>query len=90
MDPNLSESDPGFKYGLVMLTACQVGPNADKIARRACLPRSEARKLAADCRRNGVFSGKYIVGAAEWFKPGGGMAFWCDVCVAQGLLKRTV
>lgn len=88
MDPNLSPDDESYRYALVMLTACQVGPNADKIARRARMPRSEARTLTAACRRTGIFKGTRVAGG-HWFKKGGGMDFWLDVCVAQGLMVRT-
>lgn len=88
MDPNLDPKDETYRYALVMLTAAQVGPNADKIARRARIPRSEARKLTGDCRRTGIFKGKYIAHSG-WFDKDGGMAFWLDVCVARGLMERT-
>ncbi len=37
MDPNLSEKGSTFNIAMVLIAAAQVGPNADKIAKRTKL-----------------------------------------------------
>lgn len=88
MDPNLKPEAVEYPYALVLLTACAVGPNADKIARRARMPRSEARRVAADCRRRGIFKGRYIHDSGWFDKKYGAFNFWLDVAVAVGWMQR--
>lgn len=88
MDPNLSTEDEGFKIALVLLAAAEVGVNAERIAKRATLPRAVTRGLVAKCRRAGIFV-KNRIEHGGWFdKTSGGIAFWMDVACVRGLLKR--
>ncbi len=88
MDPNLSVKDKAFNAALVLLAAAEVGPSADKIAKRAVLPRKEARQITARCRKARLFV-KGQIHHGGWFdKDSGGIAFWMDVACVNGLLKR--
>ena len=87
LDPNLSEKDKAFSAAMVLVGASQVGTNADKIAARTKLPRTTVRQYVKRLRKQGVFVGSKI--SCEWFdKKTGSVAFWMDVCVAEGLMKR--
>lgn len=87
LDPKIKEDDSAFKAAMVLVASAQVGPNTDKVARRAKLPRALVRKYGKRLRHQGIWRGRKI--ACEWFdKTSGGTAFWCDVCVAEGLMNR--
>lgn len=88
MDPNLSEEDGAFAAAMVLIAATQVGTKADRIAKRTGLKREVVRAYNRRLREQGVFikNGKI---ACEWFdKKTGGIAFWMDVSVAEGLMNR--
>lgn len=87
LDPKLDTESEDFKIATVLIAATQVGPNADKIADKAKLPRRVVRKYAADARRAGVFKGGKIAHSG-WFDKDGGIAFWLDVAVVRGFLQR--
>lgn len=87
MDKSLAEDSEEFKIATVLVAAAQVGPNADKIAKRAKIPRSVARKYATDARNTGLFKGGKIAHSG-WFDKDGALAFWMDVAVVRGLLTR--
>jgi hypothetical protein len=87
MDPNLKPDDDAYPAAAALVAAATVGTSADKIARRARIPRSKARAIAARCREAGLFAaGKISHGG--WFGKDGGIAFWLDVAVAQGYMER--
>jgi hypothetical protein len=87
LDPNLSESDSSFKTARLMLTAATEGVfNADVLAGLVGLPRSFVRKRIKNLRDNGVFKDGKVY--CEWFDKNGGIAFWMDVCVAEGWMGR--
>ena len=88
MDPNLSEKGSTFNIAMVLIAAAQVGPNADKIAKRTKLSRSVARKISARCREAKLFVGGKLHHGGWFDKKSGGTAFWLDVCCAEGLLRR--
>lgn len=88
MDRHLAESDPTFNIAMVLVAAIEVGPNSDKVAKRAHLPRSLTRGIFGKCRDSGIFV-KGKIRHSGWFdKESGGVAFWLDVACVQGYLKR--
>jgi hypothetical protein len=88
LDPKLEEDDPGFSTALVLLVALQVGADAQKISDFTKIPLKRVKKLEKNFRANKVWVGKKTC-CDWWDKKSGSIAFWCDVLVAEGMLKRT-
>lgn len=86
-DPNVNEDDESYKAAAVLLAAINVGQNQSKIVKLLGYPRALVAKFAYNLKKSGVWkNGKTY---AEWNDPeNGGIAFWMDVCVAQGLMER--
>lgn len=87
MDPNLTEDSEEFKIAMTLLGAAQCGPNADKIARYTKLPRTVVRPYVAKAREQGIFTNDNKI-AADWMDKDGGIAFWLDVAVVRGFMRR--
>lgn len=88
LDPQLSENDTSFTTAVILISGLVIGANADKVARFTGYRRSEVRDRATRLRENGVWQrGKTC---CEWFeKETGGIAFWMDVMVADGLMAKS-
>lgn len=87
MDPKLPEGDPAFNSALVMLATLKAGTNADAIARFTGLPRAYVRARAKRLRETGIWTrGNQL--SCEWFGKDGGVSFWADSLVLDGLLER--
>jgi len=90
MDPTLSPNDDAYKVAAILLSGLHVGPNIQEIARFTALPRLFVAKVGRCLRANGIWCGVKIAGS-EWFdKETGGCAFWLDVNVGLGYLKRSI
>lgn len=89
MDPDLDENEPAFKTATLLLASTQIGHDQWKLAKFCRLPRSYVRERAENFKANGIWrNGKIIAG--NWFdEEEGGIAFWLDVTVGDGLLQRT-
>lgn len=88
MDPNLDKSDETYKVALAMLSAAVVGPSDTAICEFTGVSPEWWLPYADNLRKNGVFTAEGRV-AANWMDPEtGGIAFWIDVNVAQGLMER--
>ncbi len=89
MDKNLSPNSDHFKSAVILLSACIVGANKRRVAKFTGYPESFLTPRFELLRKNGVFVGGKVNGN-EWSDPeSGGVAFWCDVAVAEGLLKTS-
>jgi hypothetical protein len=86
LDPKLEEDSGAFMAAMVLIASTQVGPNVEKIAKRTGLKRAVVREYGKRIRGNGIWQGGKI--ACDWFDKDGGIAFWCDVAVAEGLMNR--
>ena len=88
MDQNLNEEDTSFKAAVVLFSALEVGPSAPKVAEFTGYPLTLCQEFSARLRESGVWKdGKTH---CEWFdEKYGEIAFWMDVCVAQGLVERS-
>lgn len=85
MDPNCHGED--FKAAVCLIAATVVGATSDKVANFTGYPSKLVRGFSARLHESGVWrDGKTN---ADWFGKDGGIAFWCDVCVARGLMRRT-
>jgi len=87
MDPVLDEDDEGFKAATVLLASVIVGQNQQKLVKFTGYRNTLIAKFAANLRRSGVWQ-KGKMADSGWFEKDGGTAFWLDVCIARGLLKR--
>lgn len=89
LDPKLSPTDDGYAAAVVLLAAAKKGTLARDIAREAKYPYQLVCRFVRNYRAGGVFhQGK--VRAEDWHdEETGGVGFWLDVCVGQGLVKKT-
>jgi len=88
LDSKIKKSDETFKIATILLSALRVGADSQAIAKFLKIDKKEIEKYEKNLRKNKVWVGKKTI--CEWFeKDKGGVAFWCDVLVAQGLLKKT-
>lgn len=86
LDPSQKPEEPSFKTAVLLLSALQVGANAERLSKFTGYPRTFVSERVRRCRENGIFKGGKV--ACEWFDENGGIALWCDVLVAEGLLAR--
>ena len=88
MDPNLDARTMAFKAAVCLLSGLQVGTNPSAIAEFTGFPLKTVQGFAEHLVKSGVWNdGKTY---CNWFdEEHGGIAFWCDVAVAQGYLQRT-
>lgn len=87
-DPNLKEADEAFGAGLILLRISQTGDwNQRSLAAFTELSRDLVRKCTSNLRSCGYHSpdGKL---RTDWTE--GDIAFWIDVTVALGLVRRTM
>lgn len=88
LDSALKETDPSFDTAVILLAALQVGANDKKVSDFTGIPLGEVTKRGKRLRKNGIW--KRGVTYADWAnKESGGVAFWMDVCVADGLMSRS-
>lgn len=83
---DITPDSKAYVPALVLICSAFKGPNADRIANFIGRPRSEVRVIGNRLRDNLVWLGNKV--NCDWFGKDGGVAFMCDVCVAQGLLAR--
>ena len=86
--PALSERDQAFTTALILLSALVVGPNDQAVADFTGLSLSTVQKRTRNLRAGGLWGhdGKIH---ADWFdEETGGISFWLDVAVADGLMVR--
>jgi len=89
LDPMLSEKDDAFKCAVILLTAAVVtGPNIKKVAKFTKYHESLVRRFVDNFRKDKLWGHKYIH-SSEWHdKKAGGVAFWLDVSVGLGFIRR--
>jgi len=91
LDPKLEKTDEAYRVASIMLLALQVGANSDKIAKFLKLDKGAIgtlkTKYEPNLRKSKIWNGEKT--SCEWFEKDGGIAFWCDVSVAMGLLERS-
>jgi len=86
LDPNTTPEEPAFKTGVLLLSALHVGANINRLTKFTGYPKDFVRDRVKRCRENGIFVGGEVV--CGWFDENGGIAFWMDVLVADGLLAK--
>ena len=88
LDSALPENDESFKAAVVMLSMLVVGTDVPPLSMFTGYAPDFVEPLVERLQANGVVQRDGTI-AANWFDENeGGIAFWMDVCVAQGLMKR--
>lgn len=86
-DPKLNEESNEFKAAAVLLASTHVGPYYGTIAKVLGYPRELVSTFGERLTTAGIWKGRKV--HANWNDPDtGGAAFWCDVCVALGLMTK--
>jgi len=85
MDPHCTGD--AYKAAVCLFSSLVVGPDSKKLIEFTGYPSKLVRGFSSNLRASGVWSNGLV--HADWFnKDSGGVAFWCDVAVAQGLMRR--
>jgi len=88
LDPKLEPGSETFNAALVTLSSGVIGPNIRRLAKFTGLPIRFVTEIGRRLRQGHVWVGNKV--SCDWNnKETGGVEFWLDVCVGQGLLKRT-
>lgn len=86
MDPNCGDGED-FKTAVVLLSSLETGPDSDALATFTGYPRKFVREIGGRLRDSGIWkNGKVYAG--DWFDKDGGLAFWLDVAVGRGFMRR--
>jgi hypothetical protein len=91
LDPKVKKDSTAFKCAVFLLSAVVVGPVIDRLKKFTGYDEAFVREKLQLMRQNDIVNGlrgrKLRV---EWFeKETGGLAFWADVAVLEGLLTRS-
>lgn len=88
LDPSLDKDSESFKAAVVMLTALKVGAVQIRIKKELgyCYPMKLISWFGYNLRKAGIWKKEKT--HSDWFGKDGGLTFWLDVCVAQGLMER--
>lgn len=90
LDPNLEEEDPAFVAAVCMLSALEVGAYAVRVEKFTGYTYRRVTTIARRLTESGVWRGGKTHHSGWDDKDTGGIAFWSDVCVATGKLKRGI
>lgn len=88
MDGGLKVDSQDFIEACVLLDSVVIGPNADAIARHLQYKRANVREIGNRARKRGLWVGGKVDMGDDWFGGNGGIAFWLDVAVLKGFIKR--
>ena len=86
LDPKLDEKDDAFYAAVCLLSALEVGAYISTVVKFTGYSDSRVRRYARNLVASHVWCGGKT--NADWGAKDGGIAFWCDVSVATGMLKR--
>jgi hypothetical protein len=90
-DPNITEDAEAFQAALVLLAAADMdSTSVAPLTAATGVPYALVRKFVRNLKLNGVFRGGKIHHSGWDDEQHGGIAFWMDVCVAEGLMIRSV
>lgn len=88
LDPKLDLKDPAAYCAAMLLCAANHGAVDADVIKRTGVPLHEGKAIAWRLRRNRVWQ-KMMTRHGGWDDPeSGGIAFWMDVCVGTGMMKR--
>ena len=88
LDKSLDEFDESFLIAVVLISSAIVGANIKRLATFTHYSRDFISDIGKHLRKNGVWKNGQVDNY-EWFdKNSGGVAFWINVAVGQGYIKR--
>lgn len=88
MDQNCDPSSEAGMAAAVMLAALKVGATNRAVSAECGVPIAKVSKFGRRLRKGGVWLPNKST-SCNWMDPEtGGIAFWCDVGVATGMLQR--
>jgi hypothetical protein len=88
MDRHLDVRDRAFRVALILACSVRIGPNVRRIAHYTGYPYQFVEEVGRRLRQSKIWNGRFI-DATNWCKEDGALAFWCEVNVGLGQLKRT-
>lgn len=83
MDPKLSETDPTFEAGVILMASWVVGPNIKRISDFTLYTREVVAEYSKNFREGGLWRGGKILHS----EPYDGVQFWLDVSVGLGHVR---
>lgn len=86
MDPSVDGR--AVKAATVLLAALQEGTSPDRLVAFTGYSRKTVVEFVVNLRTGGVFTDDGHITGGAWFEEGGGVAFWLDVSVALGYVKK--
>lgn len=87
MDKKIDVTSEEFWIACILLDAALLGANSKLIAKDLELPLKFVESYETRLRESKTWVGSKT--HCEWLdKENGGIAFWCDVLVAQGLIQK--
>lgn len=88
LDKNMNPRSLEYKAAVIMLSALEVGADEKKVASFTKYPAATVKAVSKNLRKNKIWVKNKT--HADWFdEKHGGIAFFADVAVAVGYLKRT-
>lgn len=89
LDPKLGLNEPAAFCAAMLLCAIKNGANDKDVIERTGVPLRDGKAIAWRLRRNRVWR-KEITHHSGWDDPKtGGIAFWMDVNVGTGMMRRS-
>lgn len=85
--PSLNTDCEALKIAMILIASVNVGADRKKIASLLRIPEKNILKYEKRLRKNKIWEGNKV-NSILWAKKKGEIAFWMDVCVARGILKR--
>lgn len=80
----------GFKCAVLLLASLSYGTDSRELAQVTGLRYEYVAQVETRCRQAEIWVGEEVMGAHWEEEELGGLAFVCDVCVAEGkLIRRT-
>ena len=87
LDPKLAEDSPSFETAIMLLASAQLGPDVGSIADFMGVEAASLEERAKHLREARVWDGD-MLNVQWWDETSGTVAFWLDVCVAEGYVTR--
>lgn len=89
LDPPIKEYEEGFKCAIVLLSCTEKPPRIKDIVEFTNIERPLVAKYMRNFKANKFFTSTGKINHSGWFdKDTGGIAFYCDVNVGLGYLRR--
>jgi len=88
LDPELSEDSPDFRAAVYLLSAANLGPASGYLKTFTGFKYKEIYKWNKNAKNNGLFKNNTLYHSGWIDDDTGGIGFWLDVLILQGLIAR--